>query len=563
MNKQELLNYLKITKNDYDVNFYNISNKFFVPSKLRRFFRESEIDECFINIAGNILTQINLLLGGRIFQYIELSKNYDEFVEHVGKSRVDNLRSAVYEEIKFRVVSNSFPEFENQENVMPSNLQHFGTKRDYTNIENYLCPTATILIINSAWNKLELPNYDKLKDLFETNSELNKMINQNSTNIENNTQMLIEYGRKVDEIDLNTKANAQKIIDVNTTLESKINTNKSVLDNHIQNTNQMISSVQTKNNEQDQKLTDLTVKVDSNQKGLMQVNDGLNTLYPSVNAIRHKTEQIDLALQANTQADSETLKKFNELNTKYATEYAEVSTKISNAQNINNQQATDITLLKNKTASLETNVYQKTDIDKKFNDFSSKVIEINKSQHNTEQAKIWLDLFVNNGGDHDYSYIDYEKNQINLLRGQGDWETKLEPAKITLIESDDKVELTINKIKDITNNTTKINNLEANIYTKQEINNKLEALTTISNISKENIDTLRLLTSKLKTYNDVVGGFTNPNLDNAAPGSLISANGKSCILMSKRITFVDTSYACRREGDCQPKRYSVILWEAD
>ena len=118
MNKQELLNYLKITKNDYDVNFYNISNKFFVPSRLRRFFRESEIDECFINIAGNILTQINLLLGGRIFQYIELSENYDEFVKHVGKSRVDNLRSAVYEEIKFRVVSNSFPEFENQENVI-------------------------------------------------------------------------------------------------------------------------------------------------------------------------------------------------------------------------------------------------------------------------------------------------------------------------------------------------------------------------------------------------------------------------------------------------------------
>ena len=560
MNKQELLNYLKITKNDYDVNFYNISNKFFVPSKLRRFFRESEIDECFINIAGNILTQINLLLGGRIFQYIELSKNYDEFVEHVGKSRVDNLRSAVYEEIKFRVVSNSFPEFANQENVMPSNLQHFGTKRDYTNIENYLCPTATILIINSAWNKLELPNYDKIKDLFETNSELNKMINQNSTNIENNTQMLIAYGHKVDEIDLNTKANAQKIIDVNSTLESKINTNKSFLDNHIQNTNQMISSVQAKNNEQDQKLADLTVKVDSNQKGLMQVNDGFNNLYPSINAIRHKTEQIDLALQANTQADSETLKKFNELNTKYATEYAEVSTKISNAQNINNQQATDITLLKNKTASLETNVYQKTDIDSKFNDFSSKVIEIKQDKVN---AKMWLDLFVNNGGDHDNSYIDYEKNQINLMRAQEESETQLEPAKITLIENEDKAELTLSKIKDITNNTTKINNLESNVYTKQEIDNKLEALTTIANISKENIDILKLVTSRLKTYNDVVNSFANPNLDNAAPGSSISANGKSCILMSKKITFVDTSYACRREGNCQPKRYSIILWEAD
>ena len=560
MNKQELLNYLKITKNDYDVNFYNISNKFFVPSKLRRFFRESEIDECFINIAGNILTQINLLLGGRIFQYIELSKNYDEFVEHVGKSRVDNLRSAVYEEIKFRIVSNSFPEFENQENVMPSNLQHFGTKRDYTNIENYLCPTATILIINSAWNKLELPNYDKLKDLFETNSELNKMINQNSTNIENNTQMLIAYGHKVDEIDLNTKANAQKIIDVNSTLESKINTNKLSLDNHIQNTNQIISSVQAKNNEQDQKLADLTVKVDSNQKGLMQVNDGLNTLYPSINAIKHKTEQIDLALQANTQADSETLKKFNELNAKYATEYAEVSTKISNAQNISNQQATDITLLKNKTASLETNVYQKTDIDNKFNDFSSKVIEIKQDKVN---AKMWLDLFVNNGGDHDNSYIDYEKNQINLIRAQEESEIQLEPAKITLIENEDKAELTLSKIKDITNNTTKINTLESNVYTKQEIDNKLEALTTIANISKENIDILKLVTSRLKTYNDVVNSFTNPNLDNAAPGSSISVNGKSCILMSKKITFIDTSYACRREGNCQPKRYSIILWEAD
>ncbi|PYF42246.1 hypothetical protein [Metamycoplasma alkalescens] len=160
------VSFLGISLEDYNSSL-NLMNKFFVPKKLLIFYEKlsNKEEECFINLAGTILNQINLLLGQRISYYISSSKNLEDFIAQVGKSRYQNLKEAIYEEIKFRLLSNSFPEFYFQEKISLNNFQKIGVQREFNTIENYLCPTAAILILNSGWNKLEIPIVDKLLDL--------------------------------------------------------------------------------------------------------------------------------------------------------------------------------------------------------------------------------------------------------------------------------------------------------------------------------------------------------------------------------------------------------------
>ncbi|SYV90132.1 Uncharacterised protein, partial [Metamycoplasma alkalescens] len=146
------VSFLGISLEDYNSSL-NLMNKFFVPKKLLIFYEKlsNKEEECFINLAGTILNQINLLLGQRISYYISSSKNLEDFIAQVGKSRYQNLKEAIYEEIKFRLLSNSFPEFYFQEKISLNNFQKIGVQREFNTIENYLCPTAAILILNSGW----------------------------------------------------------------------------------------------------------------------------------------------------------------------------------------------------------------------------------------------------------------------------------------------------------------------------------------------------------------------------------------------------------------------------
>lgn len=50
---------------------------------------------------------------------------------------------------------------------MPNSFNKFGNNRDFSLIENYLCPISATLIINSAWNKINLPTIDELLSLKE------------------------------------------------------------------------------------------------------------------------------------------------------------------------------------------------------------------------------------------------------------------------------------------------------------------------------------------------------------------------------------------------------------
>ncbi|MDD1373912.1 hypothetical protein [Metamycoplasma hyosynoviae] len=178
---EKILELFQFNVEDYNRNFYNISNAFFIPKKLLGFYQNSqkqitevEIKKCFNAIALSILNQIDLLIGQRISHFVSLSKTLDEFKSQVGASRYENLRLALYEEIKYRSISNNFPEFFNKISLIPNSISKSGQGRDFATIENYLSPVATALIINSSWHKLSIPEFDKVKTFLDNSEEKTK-----------------------------------------------------------------------------------------------------------------------------------------------------------------------------------------------------------------------------------------------------------------------------------------------------------------------------------------------------------------------------------------------------
>nr|AAT66135.1 HtpB [Mycoplasma phage MAV1] [Metamycoplasma arthritidis] len=206
MNREKTLEFLEIKLEDFDTNFQGLSGQFFIPRKLWKFLeykdehRPSDIENAFKWMAGSILSQINTLLGGRIFAYMEIAKTLESFTKLVGKTRVKNLKLAIYEEISHRILSNSFPEFANEQNIITSNLSKIGNPRDYTSLENYLCPAAAMLIINSAWHKLDLAlASDKLQEASEHIDDKIKQAKENiNKNVEQITKTII---KRLDETD--------------------------------------------------------------------------------------------------------------------------------------------------------------------------------------------------------------------------------------------------------------------------------------------------------------------------------------------------------------------------
>lgn len=236
MEKYQTLEKLKLDRNDYDNNFYNISDKFFIPKRLEKFFnfqnikeddkeaKELIIDNCFKNIAGSILNQINILVGQKIIHYLNLSKNKEEFINFVGQNRYENLRLAIYEEIKFRLISNSFPETQNVINILPNSLNKNGISRDFSGLENYLCPVSAALIINSGWNRLELPNLDKLLTYYDLINNIINNLKEKDIQILEKIKVLNEtdliYKSKLQDNENNIKQNILKLETLKNTVES-------------------------------------------------------------------------------------------------------------------------------------------------------------------------------------------------------------------------------------------------------------------------------------------------------------------------------------------------------
>ncbi|WP_330463190.1 hypothetical protein [Metamycoplasma gateae] len=158
MDKNKIINWLDISLENYN-NYSNISNNFFIPAKLKRFYNEEneeEIAQCFVNVVCSIFSQIDLIVGLRVSWAFENTSTKEDFSRLISEFRKNNLKKAIYEEINFRLLSNSFPEFNNRQDLISNNINRIGLGKDYSTIESLLSPLAAGYIISSAWNKIEL-----------------------------------------------------------------------------------------------------------------------------------------------------------------------------------------------------------------------------------------------------------------------------------------------------------------------------------------------------------------------------------------------------------------------
>ncbi|MDI3350475.1 hypothetical protein [Mycoplasmopsis arginini] len=179
MDKNKIINWLDISLENYN-NYSNISNNFFIPAKLKRFYNEEneeEIAQCFVNVVCSIFSQIDLIVGLRISWALENTSTKEDFSRLISEFRKNNLKKAIYEEINFRLLSNSFPEFNNRQDLISNNINKIGLGKDYSTIESLLSPLAAGYIISSAWNKIELESRANNISYFDFLDKIIKKLN--------------------------------------------------------------------------------------------------------------------------------------------------------------------------------------------------------------------------------------------------------------------------------------------------------------------------------------------------------------------------------------------------
>lgn len=255
------IKWLNITINEFKEKYWYGKN-IEIPNFIKALNSDITEEELFNKLASNIANTCDIFINQALSNGIGSLKEYNKIVDLIGICKITNFKCAVYTELKYRLANQIFPEFQQKQRYLPQQFSISGG-RDFNSIRELLSFEAIAFLRLNDWTQINNSicdaKVDLLNKLNEANSELNKMINQNLTNIENNTQMLIEYGHKVDDINLNTKANSEKL----TNIEEKTNVNKSNLDNHIQSSKQKIESIQVQNNEQNTKIEANTNKINS------------------------------------------------------------------------------------------------------------------------------------------------------------------------------------------------------------------------------------------------------------------------------------------------------------
>lgn len=146
---------------------------FKVPNILKTLNPKIKEQEAFYNVAWGVFLAADSLTKNKAS--LQEQNDYEEWKMIVSDFRAQKFQSAIFEEIKTRCLSNSFPEIQNQQ-LFPTNLSQTGKSIDYSNKYQLLSPLATSLIINSRWENLEI-NPDKIKinisEVYASKFELN------------------------------------------------------------------------------------------------------------------------------------------------------------------------------------------------------------------------------------------------------------------------------------------------------------------------------------------------------------------------------------------------------
>lgn len=150
-----------------------LNKNFFVPKKIAKLSGTRSDEELFYLLTISIYAQCDLLTGQKA-SLLE-QETYDEWLKKVGEKRGENFKLAIYEELKFRLYSNTFPEFSSQQELVNPIYSLKGEQKQYNIIAQVLSPQSANFIINSYWNLLDFEGVepliknlnDYLKEIFE------------------------------------------------------------------------------------------------------------------------------------------------------------------------------------------------------------------------------------------------------------------------------------------------------------------------------------------------------------------------------------------------------------
>lgn len=177
-NLTEFMSKYGVSLNDYNTNFGGLVGEFKIPPSILSFNNAlaDDKEQVFNLLAYSIFNAVNAMVNNRLLAYQQ--SNYDNWNLIVGSLRAENLKSAIYEEIKYRSLSNYFPELNNRQFILPSGVNLSANNAETGNgLNSLINPVSAELIANSHWEDMPEKKDDFFKNL------LNKFANLNLSNV--------------------------------------------------------------------------------------------------------------------------------------------------------------------------------------------------------------------------------------------------------------------------------------------------------------------------------------------------------------------------------------------
>lgn len=177
-NLTEFMKKYGVSLEDYNNNFGGLVGKFQIPPTILAYNSDltNKEEQVFNLLAYSIFNAINAIVNNRLISYQQ--STFENWQLLVGTTRSENLKNAIYEEIKYRSLSNYFPELNNRQFILPSGANLSANNLETgTGLNSLINPVSAELIASSHWEDLPEKKDDFFKNL------LNKFANSNFSNV--------------------------------------------------------------------------------------------------------------------------------------------------------------------------------------------------------------------------------------------------------------------------------------------------------------------------------------------------------------------------------------------
>lgn len=155
--KLNLSNY-GITLNDYKDNYANGIKGFHISNKIKRYNPNITEDQFFEEVASSVFYVANAFISNKALK--TLPESFNQWESLVGEQRAHLFKIAIYEEIKYRTLNESFPTLSNKVGIFTGGVIFNGNQKNYDFFNEYLNPLS-IQYLQLASFETELTKEDE------------------------------------------------------------------------------------------------------------------------------------------------------------------------------------------------------------------------------------------------------------------------------------------------------------------------------------------------------------------------------------------------------------------